>query len=234
MHTPDGRRAGIGSVEGLGMDGHSRGMDVSLERRQCRACQRARWAWQLMKLRAGGLRVVSESPCGGADPRLRLRRVRRAIAPARCANDHRCERCRPPFRSDLSGGRQSRGPVFARALRIYPQLRAAAIFTQYGNLPVAAERRVLLRLGQYGGTDFRAEDPDLVHYTQNSPYVAVCIAIHMGARRIGLLGVDFGSPLASMADPWSIHLPGQSRIASMPNTPARGSHARHAASNWST
>ena len=28
-------------------------------------------------------------------------------------------------------------------------------------------------------------------YTQNSPYVAVCLAMHFGAKRIGLLGVDF-------------------------------------------
>ncbi len=69
--------------------------------------------------------------------------------------------------------------------------RASAIFTQYGSLPVPAERRVLLRLGQYGSTDFSRAD--VVHYTQNSPYVAACIAVHMGASRIGLLGVDFGS-----------------------------------------
>lgn len=68
---------------------------------------------------------------------------------------------------------------------------ARAVFTQYGNLPVPANRRVLLRLGQYGGTDF--SKPGLVHYTQNSPYVAVSVAIHLGARRIGLLGVDFGT-----------------------------------------
>src|SRR6266567_2061969 len=28
-------------------------------------------------------------------------------------------------------------------------------------------------------------------YAQNSPYVAVCLAAYMGARRIGLIGVDF-------------------------------------------
>ena len=31
----------------------------------------------------------------------------------------------------------------------------------------------------------------MLHYTQNSPYVAVCLAAYMGARRIGLIGVDF-------------------------------------------
>ena len=31
----------------------------------------------------------------------------------------------------------------------------------------------------------------MLHYTQNSPYVALCLAAYMGARRIGLIGVDF-------------------------------------------
>jgi spore maturation protein CgeB/predicted O-methyltransferase YrrM len=47
---------------------------------------------------------------------------------------------------------------------------------------------VQFRLGKYGGTDIRA---DALPYTQNSPYVAVCLAAYMGARRIGLIGVDF-------------------------------------------
>ena len=69
--------------------------------------------------------------------------------------------------------------------------RAQAIFTQFDNLAVPEERRVRVRLGQYGGTDLSRDDT--LHYTQNSPYVAVCLAMHMGARRIGLLGVDFGT-----------------------------------------
>jgi hypothetical protein len=69
--------------------------------------------------------------------------------------------------------------------------RANVIFTQYGKLPVPEERRVLVRLGQYGGTDLNRAD--VLHYTRNSPYVAVCLAVHMGARRIGLVGVDFGA-----------------------------------------
>jgi hypothetical protein len=48
---------------------------------------------------------------------------------------------------------------------------------------------VRFRLGEYGGTAF--SDPQVLHYTRNSPYVAMCLAAHMGARRIGLIGVDF-------------------------------------------
>ena len=47
---------------------------------------------------------------------------------------------------------------------------------------------VRFKLGQYGGTDVHAGD--VLHYTQNSPYVAVCLAAFMGAKRIGLIGVD--------------------------------------------
>ena len=48
---------------------------------------------------------------------------------------------------------------------------------------------VPFRLGTRGGTHFN--NPDVLHYTQNSPYVALCLAVHMGATRIGLIGVDF-------------------------------------------
>jgi hypothetical protein len=41
---------------------------------------------------------------------------------------------------------------------------------------------------QVGGTDVWGGDG--LHYTQNSPYVAVCLAAYMGAVRIGLTGVD--------------------------------------------
>ena len=45
-----------------------------------------------------------------------------------------------------------------------------------------------IAFGVYGGVDF--SNPNVLHYTRNSPYVAVCLAIHMGAARIGLIGVD--------------------------------------------
>jgi SAM-dependent methyltransferase len=67
--------------------------------------------------------------------------------------------------------------------------QARFVFTQYADLPVPPERTVRFKLGTYNGTDFSR--PDILHYTQNSPYVAMCLATHMGAKRIGLIGVDF-------------------------------------------
>jgi hypothetical protein len=67
--------------------------------------------------------------------------------------------------------------------------RAGAVFTQFTNLPVPNGKRVILRLGQYGGSDLAS--PDTLPYTRNSPYVAICLAVYMGARRVGLIGVDF-------------------------------------------
>lgn len=66
--------------------------------------------------------------------------------------------------------------------------KAQAIFSQL-DLNVPNLNTVRFKLGQRGGTDF--SDPAVLHYTQNSPYVAVCLAVHMGAKKIGLLGVDF-------------------------------------------
>jgi hypothetical protein len=66
--------------------------------------------------------------------------------------------------------------------------QAKFIFTQL-DLGLAKDNVVKFSLGTQGGTDF--SNSDALNYTQNSPYVALCLAIHMGARRIGLLGVDF-------------------------------------------
>lgn len=65
--------------------------------------------------------------------------------------------------------------------------RARALFTQLELGPVVPPV-VRFRLGRYGGTD--DGDGQVLHYTQNSPYVAVLLAAFMGARRIGLIGVD--------------------------------------------
>jgi len=65
--------------------------------------------------------------------------------------------------------------------------KAQALFTQLDLGRVGAPV-VRFRLGQYGGTEIGGADT--LHYTQNSPYVAVCLAAYMGARRIGLIGVD--------------------------------------------
>ena len=66
--------------------------------------------------------------------------------------------------------------------------QARFIFTQL-DLGLVRDNIVKFALGTQGGTDF--SNPDVLHYTQNSPYVALCLAIHMGARKIGLIGVDF-------------------------------------------
>jgi SAM-dependent methyltransferase len=66
--------------------------------------------------------------------------------------------------------------------------QARHIFTQL-DLGISHPGIVRFRLGQYGGTDL--SDPEVLHYTRNSPYVAVGLAALMGARRIGLIGVDF-------------------------------------------
>ena len=62
------------------------------------------------------------------------------------------------------------------------------LFTQL-DLDLARENVIRFNLGTHGGTDL--SDPNVLHYTQNSPYVALCLAVHMGAARIGLIGVDF-------------------------------------------
>lgn len=65
---------------------------------------------------------------------------------------------------------------------------ARAVFTQL-DLGIAHPRVVRFRLGRRGGTD-RPDDGTL-HFSNNSPFVAVGLARHLGARRIGLIGVDF-------------------------------------------
>ena len=72
--------------------------------------------------------------------------------------------------------------------RYVTESRAKAIFTQY-DLGIPHPHVVRFHLGQRGGTDL--SDPDTLPYTRNSPYPALCLAAHMGARRIGLIGVDF-------------------------------------------
>lgn len=69
--------------------------------------------------------------------------------------------------------------------------RAHYLITQYphDDLPIQHPNIIRFRLGTYGGTDFSRDD--VLHYTQNSPYVALCLAVHLGATRIGLIGVDF-------------------------------------------
>ncbi len=66
--------------------------------------------------------------------------------------------------------------------------KARAIFTQL-DLGLQHKRVVRFNLGRRAGVDF--SNPDVLNYTSNSPYVALCLAVHMGARKIGIIGVDF-------------------------------------------
>ena len=66
--------------------------------------------------------------------------------------------------------------------------RAKFLFTHL-NLGLARPNIVKFRLGAFGGVEFG--DCGVLHYTHNSPYVALCLAAQMGAARIGLIGVDF-------------------------------------------
>lgn len=64
---------------------------------------------------------------------------------------------------------------------------AKAVFTHL-RLPGLHVPLVRFALGKRGGVTVAG---GTVPYTRNSPYVAACLALFMGARRIGLLGVDF-------------------------------------------
>lgn len=81
-----------------------------------------------------------------------------------------------------------RGQFRGDRYRFVESSRAQALFSQ---LPINASQTRLVRfaLGKRGGTD--PFNPQQMPYTRNSPYVAACLAAYMGARRIGLIGVDF-------------------------------------------
>lgn len=63
------------------------------------------------------------------------------------------------------------------------------IFTQRTDLDLHRCNIVKFCLGEKEGIDF--SDPNVLHYSVITPYVAVCLAAHMGASQIGLIGVDF-------------------------------------------
>ena len=81
-----------------------------------------------------------------------------------------------------------RGQFRGDRYRFVESSRAQALFSQ---LPISASqtRLVHFALGKRGGTD--PFNPQQMPYTRNSPYVAACLAAFMGAKRIGLIGVDF-------------------------------------------
>lgn len=72
--------------------------------------------------------------------------------------------------------------------RYIEESRASAVFTQL-HLGINHPHIVRFQLGIKGGVSFN--NSAVLHYTRNSPYLALCLAIHMGAKRVGLIGVDF-------------------------------------------
>ena len=66
--------------------------------------------------------------------------------------------------------------------------RARCIFTQL-DCNFDHPHVVRFRLGTRGGADL--SNPEALPYTQNSPYVAIALAMHVGAKHIGVIGVDF-------------------------------------------
>jgi hypothetical protein len=68
--------------------------------------------------------------------------------------------------------------------------KAPVIFTHMRDLNIIAKNNIVqIKLGTFGSLNL--EDRTKVDYTSNSPYVATIIAYHMGAKNIGILGVDF-------------------------------------------
>jgi GT2 family glycosyltransferase len=66
--------------------------------------------------------------------------------------------------------------------------QAEYLFTQL-ELGVSHPNVVNFRLGNKDGTDL--SDPNVLHYSVITPYMALFLAAHMGANYIGLIGVDF-------------------------------------------
>jgi hypothetical protein len=62
------------------------------------------------------------------------------------------------------------------------------IFTQLHDLD-GQKGIIHFNLGKRAGTNLDSDDS--LPYTSNSPYVALCLAAYMGARVIGMIGVDF-------------------------------------------
>ncbi|WP_434625692.1 CgeB family protein [Azospirillum sp. B2RO_4] len=66
--------------------------------------------------------------------------------------------------------------------------RARALFSHL-RLDVGHPKQIRFALGRRGGME--VDDPTSLPYTRNSPYIATCLALFMGAQRVGLIGVDF-------------------------------------------
>lgn len=66
--------------------------------------------------------------------------------------------------------------------------QAEVIFTHLRGLKVDDKRKCIISLGKYGACEL---DKPAIDYSSNSPYIATILAYKLGARNIGLLGVDF-------------------------------------------
>jgi SAM-dependent methyltransferase len=66
--------------------------------------------------------------------------------------------------------------------------RAQALFTQ---LSLGIDHPHIVRFNLGVQNDVSLDTPNVLPYTRNSPYVAICLAALMGAKQIGLIGVDF-------------------------------------------
>jgi len=92
------------------------------------------------------------------------------------------------FNPDYLAVVNPRGQFSVDRFRFVENSQARAIFTQL-DLGISHPHIVRFRLGRRGGTNL--SDSNSLPHTRNSPYVALCLALQMGAKRIGLSGVDF-------------------------------------------
>lgn len=67
--------------------------------------------------------------------------------------------------------------------------RAEYLFTHLWDLALPHPNVVRFRHGANGGTDF--SNPNILHHTNTSTYMALSLAIHMGSRWIGVIGIDY-------------------------------------------
>jgi hypothetical protein len=68
------------------------------------------------------------------------------------------------------------------------------VFTHIKNLAInEPEKLVKLKLGRFRALDLnnKYKSGHIIDYSTNSPYVACVLAYYMGAKNIGLIGVDF-------------------------------------------
>jgi hypothetical protein len=88
--------------------------------------------------------------------------------------------------------------------------QAGWIFTQRTNLGLLRSRIVNFRLGTGDGPE--SADAETLPFSRErlmTPHVAVCLALHMGARNIGLIGVDLTDHhffASTGAHEWAPHL----------------------------